>query len=820
MAQLDRSDVSAEDIFQALFFAKTEDAVDEVFRRYPEIFENSKNWYPLGGNESNFGVIENQQSSPIAALIEKITNSIDAILMKRCYQEGIEPKSLQAPQSIEQAVTQFFKKSKSWDLSNFRRIQAEEIQVLADGPKLKPSLVIYDDGEGQHPEDFEDTFLSLLRGNKNEIHFVQGKYNMGGTGAIVFCGKKRYHLIGSRRFNGTGQFGFTLIRKHPLSREELQTKKNTWYEYFKIDEKIPAFDISELDLKLFNRKFTTGTVLKLYSYDLPSGSRSVISKDLNQSINEFLFEPALPVFTIDKKERYPNDRALERHLYGLKRRLEQDDSKYIEDFFSEVCEDHTIGEMKLTCYVFKPKIEGKGVKESRQSIQQEFFKNNMAVLFSVNGQVHAHYTSEFITRSLKFPLLKNHLLIHVDCTGMHLDFRNELFMASRDRLKDGDESRHLRERLADILKKSKLKDVNKHRKEAISIEGGDAQELLRSLSKNLPLNQDLLKLLNQTFKLEERKEPPKKTKEHKTKKHVEDQEPFVGKRFPTFLNLSRKNEGDKPIAQIPLGGERTIKFYTDAENQYFDRVEEPGEFEVALLDIKQNETTGGDKPGTPKEISDVFNVVKTSPNDGAIKVVLNPTEEVQVGDAVQIKASLEAPGEDFEEIFWVKISEREKDPEPKKKQEEVEDDRMGLPQLIQVYKEQEEDKENVITWEKMETDGIEMNFPTVMHPYIEGDTLERIYVNMDSHVLRTYKSKLKSPEQIQLADKRYLSTVYFHTLFLYSINKNRHYEMRRIDGKQEKEVDLTDYLKDIFESYYSAFLLNFEISDLMESLEV
>ena len=40
-------------------------------------------------------------------------------------------------------------------------------------------MIIYDDGEGQCPQDFEDTFLSLVSGNKNEIQFVQGKYNMG-----------------------------------------------------------------------------------------------------------------------------------------------------------------------------------------------------------------------------------------------------------------------------------------------------------------------------------------------------------------------------------------------------------------------------------------------------------------------------------------------------------------------------------------------------------------------------------------------------------------------------------------------------------------
>ena len=78
------------------------------------------------------------------------------------------------------------------------------------------------------------------------------------------------------------------------------------------------------------------------------------------------------------------------------------------------------------------KVEGKSVKESRETIEREFLKNNMSVLFSVNGQVHGHYTLEFITRSLKMLLLKSHLLIHVDCTHMRMSFRNELFMASRD----------------------------------------------------------------------------------------------------------------------------------------------------------------------------------------------------------------------------------------------------------------------------------------------------------------------------------------------------------------------------------------------------
>lgn len=58
------------DLFNALYSCPTEDKVDEVVSKYPALFIDS-NWAPLGGNENMFGIVRNQQSSPIAALVEK-----------------------------------------------------------------------------------------------------------------------------------------------------------------------------------------------------------------------------------------------------------------------------------------------------------------------------------------------------------------------------------------------------------------------------------------------------------------------------------------------------------------------------------------------------------------------------------------------------------------------------------------------------------------------------------------------------------------------------------------------------------------------------
>ena len=134
-------------LFNKLYFAQTEDAVDKIVNAHPDIFRY-ENWLPLGKNENNFGVIENQQSTPIAALIEKITNSIDAVLMRKCLEAGIDPKSDSAPRSMEEAKVKFFTNHRDWDLPRTRREQAENMQIIADGPRFNTSLTIYDNGEG------------------------------------------------------------------------------------------------------------------------------------------------------------------------------------------------------------------------------------------------------------------------------------------------------------------------------------------------------------------------------------------------------------------------------------------------------------------------------------------------------------------------------------------------------------------------------------------------------------------------------------------------------------------------------------------------
>ena len=77
---------------------------------------------------------------------------------------------------------------------------------------------------------------------------------------------------------------------------------------------------------------------------------------------------------------------------------------------------------------------------------------------------------------------------------------------------------------------------------------------------------------------------------------------------------------------------------------------------------------------------------------------------------------------------------------------------------------------------------------------------------MDSHSLKSYKSKFDGEEQLQIADNKYVSQVYFHTLFLYSILKQKNYNYSEMsESNQEKNIEMEDVLKELFKSSYGEF---------------
>lgn len=803
-------------LFERLLGAGTEDEVQAILDGMGLTTDGTK-WTPYGDNEAFYGVVENQQAHPVPALVEKVTNGIDAILEKMVVQDGIDTRSMEAPRSVQAALDRYFPDHRNWDLGEARRRQARELQIVASGPRKDTSLLVYDNGVGQAPQDFGSTFLSLLRGNKNDVHFVQGKYNMGGAGAIAFCGDRRFQLVASKRFDNKHPLGFTLLRRHPPELAQAANRKNTWYEYLIFDGKVATIDIDELDIGLEGRKFHTGSLLKLYSYRLPEGARSIISRDLNLSLNEFLFEPALPFLTVDNNERYPDNRAPVTPVYGLKRRLEAD-HETVEARFSEVSTTSQFGELAINVIVFKARARDQGVKDTKQYIQREYFKNGMTVLFCLNGQVHGSYSSEFVTRALKMPLLKDYLLIHVDCSRLQLGVRNELFMASRDRLKSGDVADALRKHVRDVLLNSQLKDIAKRRKSSLNIDNEDAGRMLRDITRNLPMNEALTRILRQSFNVSDQRPGTSEKLDRKDPKRPQREPrevpPFEPKRYPSTFKVKGGDgqEDGLKLFKLPQNGTRTVSFATDVENDYFDRSVDPGKLSLAIMRPANAGRNAGVGNPEPSKEGDFLDVSRSSPAEGTIKIGVRASQALNVGDTVEIRAALQGPRGELVETVLVKITDPEQKPPEIKPREEAP---LGIPELVLCSR---EGGPGMKSWEDIHESGLEMTNDTVVIPYIDEEKLARIFINVDSRVLREFGGGAKSEEAFELVKNRYISAVYFHTLFLFATTKSRKYDLQRGEGDARESVEVADYVSDLFSSSYAQFLLNFETSDLIDAM--
>ncbi len=96
-----------EALFNKLERCETEDEVIAVLTK-EGYWNDNRAWRSYGGVDSNFSTIGNQSSNAVAAIGEKEINSVDAVLENACLEAGIDPKSKNAPKSMQHASEIFF----------------------------------------------------------------------------------------------------------------------------------------------------------------------------------------------------------------------------------------------------------------------------------------------------------------------------------------------------------------------------------------------------------------------------------------------------------------------------------------------------------------------------------------------------------------------------------------------------------------------------------------------------------------------------------------------------------------------------------------
>lgn len=540
-------------------------------------WDNPDVWKNFGDNENNFATIGNQQSRPEAAIVEKLINSVDAVLMAECLSRHIDPAGDKSPQSISEALEKFFKipEGKLTNISaNARTELADRIFFVATGAKSNPCYSIIDKGEGQTPNKMKETLLSIGKSNKLRIPFVQGKFNMGGTGVFQFCGKNNLQLIISRRHpevakyetdDSKEQWGFTIVRREDPSRGV----KSSVYRYLAPSNKILSFTSDGIPILpgegtvSYKNTLHYGTFIKLYEYQM-TGLKKHIRLSLFYRLSLLMPEVAFPIRFYERRDY--TDESREVTLSGLMVRLEEDRRENLEEEFKNPPSSTLTASgqrMKASIYVFKKDKE-------------TTFKNDEGIIFTINGQTHGALSKAFFSRNnVGMGYLANSILILLDCTEFDGRSREDLFMNSRDRLRSGNLKSEIELQLEDLVKNHPgLRMLKERRKrEAIQNKIQDDKPLADVINKIFKKSPSLSKLFIEGVRLP-------------SPFNFVDSRPvdrYRGKKFPTFFNLVEEYSLNDPKL-CPINRKFRVQFKTDVENDYFDRRNDPGDFVLSVLD--------------------------------------------------------------------------------------------------------------------------------------------------------------------------------------------------------------------------------------------
>ena len=577
----------------SLMKADTEETVIALLKDAGYWDDNSV-WRFFGDRDTNYNAIGNQQSRPDAALVEKLVNSVDACLMNECLARGIDPESTAAPQTIREAVAQFYEEHpnsptaglvREWR-DNKRTEVARGITLAATGAKPgegNPCFTISDRGEGQTPRMLPFTLLSLDKSNKFRIPFVQGKFNMGGTGVLEFCGQKNLQLIVSRRnpaivgdnpeHPSDLHWSFTIVRRE----DPKGTQRSSVYTYLApiesedgCEEKyVLNFSANSVPIfpdgrDAYTRESQWGTLIKLYEYAATGFKSDILRKGLLSRVDLLLPDVALPMRFHECRSYGGHKGSPETTLTGIKVRLEDNKADNLEYEPTPLKIKVHGEEMTGTIYAFK---KGKA----------DTYRRSEGIIFSLNGQTHGYLTTDFFGhKKVGLGYLRDSIFIIMDCSTFSGRAREKLFMNSRDRLRTGELRDAIEDRLEYELKHDQsLRELRERRRR---------EEIEARLEDSKPLEDVLRPLLEKSQVLSDFLLRGKRASTpFRTKGVGSEDKPFKGERYPKLFKFKGKQYGVELHQNCHMNQRCRITFETDAANDYFNRDIDRGEFSLFLV---------------------------------------------------------------------------------------------------------------------------------------------------------------------------------------------------------------------------------------------
>jgi len=619
-------------IFSEILKCQTSEELEKIVKQEKL---DQEGWLPYGGRENNVGTVDGQMREADNALMEKITNSIDAILMRRCYEEGIDPRDRNtAPKTMAEAVEKFFGDRES--LRKKRSEFAKEwLRVTSEGKKDRPTITIIDKGEGQQPNNIKETILSLNKDIKEKISFVYGTYNQGGSSPLGFAGNPASYdfnylqLVLCRRpptiedkdrAENYDHFGFTIVRK----RFDYTSEKFI-YEYFveKNTNDIFSFPANE-PVEIDDYKFYEGCVVKLYDYQLPQRG-NIVFRGLNDFIEKKLPNSPLPIYL---KELRDYKGGIDYTIFGLREKLLRKQEVLRDTYPQRLPVDlGEIGKKEVELFVLKHKVETKEELGSYlDMLERVFFIKDGLVLHTEN--------MSWLRNECDLVDLSPYVFAFIDISTISPPIA-QMLHSGREKFKNNATTRLALDRLKIFFASETLKELDKeYGKLGFSSESSFKDEAIRKeLMKEVENQPELREFfdLGEDFPIkdDEGDEPPP------------DPE-YEGTHLPEKFELV----GTDP-REIEEGSYCKVSFDTGADTRLFERLEDRGEYDW--------------------EKSDNFQIAFSSFKNGRLTFRIDPNQGVKAPQEEALVFHLRVPSKNIEMTGTVTVLLKEKIPYKGKK---------------------------------------------------------------------------------------------------------------------------------------------------------
>ena len=582
------------------------------------VMEADGYWRNVGDQRSNAGSIE-ASADEINPLVERIVNSMEAVIELRVLSTGEEPSS---PRNAIETLFGVPRGECRWLDREVARELAQHITVSfrGDGLRTDPAIEVRDKGMGIHPSEFPDTILALGQSDKGQKNYLVGMYGQGGSSTFDKCD---FTVIVSRRHpdhltNGqTDEVGWTIVRKSLNVRAPV-------YSYLVNPRtgRIPVFPGTIAD----RADLTHGTAIAHIGYRNTGGfASSYTTNNAWYTLNFRLFDPLLPWTLVERREgirsEYRSTRTMRGVPYrvarlppvdgiGLPRDMTSNESSAVRHHVRYRHELPTGSSLWVEWWVMQDEqvVEGRRRRQHEERARSYRDRNRRysqrVIAITRGGQTHAALTNR-IFRQKRLRQVAKSVVVQVDTDSMTYEEGASFFASNRADLKTASEDLVIEAIDAAIdLHIGELREIEREREqEIVAGRGASDEEAIRSH-------------LDPMIRAFQRRQQGPGSRTDRDRRRDRQ---FQGQQIPTYLQFART----RPLSVRP-GVPTRIDLLTDAEDSVMRNRRTELRIEASHSDrVRFGSPTGG---------------------SGRYRVTLLPSADLAVGTQIDLTASVSQQG--------------------------------------------------------------------------------------------------------------------------------------------------------------------------------